>query len=192
VTSSDPEVVELVSTSTGEAQGSTQTETVVEDPVPSDSAVDAELPKHEADLAGQSAEVEETQDVSAEPVEEELSLEARFERDLQTSLNWLGNRADQTGIVQIMLLRVSGFDLEKYYRFLGQLERDNVDLTRVRVFRTMTANRVNYSVFYDEFPTRRDAMSSLDYLPEAIRDTSPIPRSVGGLRDEIRRLGAEN
>ena len=123
---------------------------------------------------------------------EDLSDEARFERDLQASLDWLDNRPNETGIVQIMLLQESSFEVKKYYGFLDRLERKNVDLSQIRVYHTMTANRQTYSVFYDEFPTRRDAMRALDYLPEAIRDTSPIPRSVGGLWEEIRRLEANN
>ena len=49
-----------------------------------------------------------------------------------------------------------------------------------------------FGVVYGEYASRKAAGGSLDGLPEALRNISPIRRSVGGLREEIRRLGAVN
>lgn len=150
-----------------------------------DSAAEAEA-AGASDTAG--AESTQTASVESEP----LGIEARFERDLQASLDWLDNRPAATGMVQIMLLNVSGFDLRKYYDFIDRLQNNGVDTSRVRIFETMTGKRRTYSVFYEEFITRRAAMRGIPLLPKIIQDTSPIPRSVGGLWDEIRRLEANN
>ena len=187
VASASPEISEIVTEPAIETEDSTPNESVA-----ADSDSDASVAEPEAQPDAEIAEVEDTPTITYEPADEALSTDARFARDLRASLDWLSNRPDETGMVQIMLLRANGFDSNTYYTFLDKLERNNVDLSQVRVFRTMTANRVNYGIFYDEFPTRRDALRSLEFLPEAIRDTAPIPRSVGGLRDEIRRLGEDN
>jgi len=43
------------------------------------------------------------------------------------------------------------------------------------------------TVLYGTFSDRRSAQDVLDKLPEALKANRPILRTVGGIRDELRR-----
>jgi septal ring-binding cell division protein DamX len=47
-------------------------------------------------------------------------------------------------------------------------------------------------VVYGEYVSRQAANQAKGSLPEALRKTSPIARSVGGILQEIRRLETES
>ena len=117
---------------------------------------------------------------------------ARFQQDLQFSMDWIKTKEDSAGTIQILLLSFSSFDPTAYYEYLQHLANQQVDVDNIRVFKTMTGGTEVYSVVYGEYASRRAAGNSLDGLPEALRNISPIRRSVGGIRQEIRRLGAVN
>ncbi len=117
---------------------------------------------------------------------------ARFQQDLQTSMDWIKGKDDSDGTVQILLLSFEKFDVTAYYEYVQSLANQQVDISNIRVFKTNTGNREVYSVFYGEYDTRRAALDALSELPEALIKVSPIPRSAGGIRTEIRRLEAVN
>ena len=143
------------------------------------------VPEDEALAAAEETPVAETEIDSS-------GIERRFLRDLQSSLDWLDNRPAEAGTVQILLLTYADFDPQAYYEFVDRLENGGVDVSRLRIFKTLTANKRVYSVVYDEFGSRQLAKRAIPTLPRVIRDTSPIPRSVGGLWEEIQRLEQKN
>lgn len=67
-----------------------------------------------------------------------------------------------------------------------------VDADKLHVFKTYTGNREVYSVVYGDYASRKAAIRKFGDLPEAIKETSPLGRSVGGLWQEIRQLEARN
>jgi septal ring-binding cell division protein DamX len=139
------------------------------------------------DTALASAEISSNQSDQAE-----LSDMDRFQQDLRFSMDWIKTKEDSAGTIQILLLSFSSFDPAAYYEYLQHLANQQVDVDNIRVFKTLTGGTEVYSVVYGEYASRKAAGGSLDGLPEALRNISPIRRSVGGLREEIRRLGAVN
>jgi len=67
-----------------------------------------------------------------------------------------------------------------------------VDTSELKTFMTFTGGRKVYSVVYGEYESWQAAADAIAGLPSVLRDTSPIPRSAGGLLKEIRRLEVEN
>lgn len=127
-----------------------------------------------------------------EAVQVPASSQARFEFELQQSMNWIGQRDDTVGTIQILLLSYENFNADNYYEYVANLAQRGADTTRLRVFKTYTGNREVYSVVYDEFASRKAAIAAIGALPAVLRDASPLGRSVGGLWQEIRRLEAKN
>jgi len=120
------------------------------------------------------------------------SVEQRLERDLKASMDWIYNNENSFGTIQILLLSSEKFDAKGYYEHVDYLASQQVDISILRIFKTYTGNREAYSVFYGVYDSRGAAGKAKDSLPEVLRKTSPIPRSVGGIMQEIRRLEAMN
>ena len=118
--------------------------------------------------------------------------EQRFGDELRRSMDWLQARDDSVGTIQILLLSYENFDADNYYDYVAGLARSEVDVERLRVFKTLTGNREVYSVVYGEYANRKSALGAIAELPTVLRDTAPLARSVGGLWQEIRRLDKVN
>ena len=129
---------------------------------------------------------------STQPDQAVLTDTERFQQDLRFSMDWIETREDSAGTIQILLLSFSGFDPTAYYEYLQYLANQQVDVDNIRVFKTLTGGTEVYSVVYGEYASRKAAGASLDGLPEALRNISPIRRSIGGIREEIRRLSSVN
>ncbi len=121
-----------------------------------------------------------------------LSPPDRLQRDLQTSLDWIIGRDSSVGTLQILLLSQERFKERVYYEYLDRLADEGVDLAEVKIFETFTGNQRLFSVVFGEYPNRRSAAASKAELPKILRDASPVPRSVGGLMEEMRRLEEQN
>ena len=120
------------------------------------------------------------------------SVEQRLERELQASMDWILGSDNSVGTIQILLLSYENFDAKAYYEHVDYLASRQVDTSTLRIFKTYTASKETYSVFYGAYDSRSAAAKAKASLPEVLRKTSPIPRSVGGIMQEIRRLEARN
>jgi len=149
--------------------------------------VEEAIQEEAGDTALASAEISSTQLEQAV-----LTDMARFQQDLRLSMDWIETKEDSAGTIQILLLSFSSFDPTAYYEYLQYLSSQQVDIDNIRVFKTLTGGTEVYSVVYGEYASRRAAGRSLGGLPEALRNISPIRRSVGGIRQEIRQLDAVN
>jgi hypothetical protein len=125
-------------------------------------------------------------------IEPELSDTGRFQRELKMSYDWVTSKAESIGTMQILTLSFKTFDEAVYFEYVDSLARKQVDTTKLRVFKTLTGGAEVYSVVYGEYASRKAALKAKDDLPEVLRKISPIPRSVGGILQEIRRLEAES
>ena len=137
-------------------------------------------------------EVTVVDNVIADPNQPGISDEERFKRDLESSRNWLDGNNDSIGTNQILMLSYKTFDVGVYYEYVASLASQQVDTSRLRVFKTLTGKREVYSVFYGEYESRHAARLAQNDLPEVLRKISPIPRSAGGIMAEIQRLEVEN
>ncbi|MFC1560453.1 hypothetical protein ACFL3W_00745 [Pseudomonadota bacterium] len=116
----------------------------------------------------------------------------RLQRDIQASLEWIDGRADSVGTLQIMLLSQARFDENLYYAHIDRLARQGVDTSQVRILQTLTGNKKVFSVVYGEYQSRGAAGVAEADLPSLLQDASPVPRSVGSLKEEMRRLEGQN
>ena len=116
----------------------------------------------------------------------------RLLRELQRSLDWLYARDEERGTIQVLLLSFDGFDPAGYFDYVDNLGRSDVDTEQLRIVKTFTGGKTVYSVFFGEYESRRAALRAIDELPEALGRSGPIPRSLGGIWQEIRRLPDEN
>ena len=131
--------------------------------------------------------------VEPEPEPEpEPSGTGRFQRELEMSHDWISSKAESVGTMQIMMLNFKTFDEAVYYEYVDSLARKQVDTTQIRIFKTYTGGAEVYSVFFGEYASRKAALKAKKDLPEVLRKISPIPRSVGGILQEIRRLEAQS
>ena len=133
-----------------------------------------------------------TEESNDRPLQVALSDKDRFAQDLKSSMDWINTRNSRTGTVQILLLSFVNFDPVAFYEYIDNLARRQVDVDEIRIFKTLTGGKEVYSVFYGEYDSRLAAINALDALPAALREISPIGRSVGGILTEIQRLGAGN
>jgi len=133
-----------------------------------------------------------TKDSNDKPLQVALSEKDRFAQDLKSSMDWIKARNSRIGTVQILLLSFANFEPVAYYEYIDNLASRQVDVDEIRIFKTLTGGKEVYSVFYGEYDSRLAAIDALDALPAALREISPIGRSVGGILTEIQRLGAVN
>jgi septal ring-binding cell division protein DamX len=116
----------------------------------------------------------------------------RLQRDMRTSLEWIDGRAGNVGTLQIMLLNQQRFDESYYYEYIDRLARQGVDTSQIRILQTMTGTKRLLSVVYGEYKNRGAAGVAQADLPSVLQQASPIPRSVGALKAEMRRLEGQN
>ncbi len=122
----------------------------------------------------------------------DLAPQDRLLRELKHSLDWLYAGDETFGTIQVLLLGFDNFDPDGYFDYVADLGRKQVDTGQLRIVKTFTGGKVVYSVFYGEYESRRAALRAIDDLPESLLKAGPIPRSLGGIWQEIRRLPAEN
>jgi septal ring-binding cell division protein DamX len=91
-----------------------------------------------------------------------------------------------------MLLTRELFNERVYYEYIDHLASRGIDIDTIRILETFTGGGEFYSVVYGEFDSWMIARNARDEVPKPLREKSPIPRSVGGLLDEMRRLETEN
>ena len=122
--------------------------------------------------------------------EREQNEAQRLQRELRASIDWIYNSEGSVGTIQILLLSFEKFDAKGFFEHVDYLANHQVDTAKLRIFKTYTGNKVAYSVFYGEYGSRIAASNAKDSLPEVLRKTLPISRSLGGIIREIRRLEA--
>jgi len=114
----------------------------------------------------------------------------RLQRELRASIDWIYNNEGSVGTIQILLLSFEKFDAKGFFEHVDYLANHQVDTAKLRIFKTYTGNMVAYSVFYGEYGSKIAAGTAKDSLPEVLRKTLPISRSLDGIKGEIRRLEA--
>ncbi len=120
-----------------------------------------------------------------EPTDDSDQALSRFQKELNNSLTWIKNRDKNQATIQIMSIGFDGFADNTYYDYLDKLIQQGVNVSQVRIFQTRITGLVVYSVIFGEYKNRREASKSIALLPEALNANKPIPRSIGGIWDEL-------
>ena len=109
----------------------------------------------------------------------------RLQRDLDDGLHWLETEEKSRATIQIMMIGFRNFNAGDYYNYLDSLVSHNIDVSRFRIYQTRINGSEVYGVIYGEYENRREAREHINKLPEALNATSPMPRTIGGILNEI-------
>jgi len=109
----------------------------------------------------------------------------RLQRDLDTGLHWLESEEKSRATIQIMMLGFRNFNARDYYNYLDSLVSQNIDVSGFRIYQTSINDLEVFGVIYGEYENRREASEHINKLPEALKARSPMPRTIGGILNEI-------
>ena len=109
----------------------------------------------------------------------------RLQRDLDNGLHWLESEEKSRATIQIMMIGFRNFNAGDYYNYLDSLVSQNIDVSKFRIYQTSINGSEVFGVIYGEYENRREASEHINKLPEALNARSPMPRTIGGILNEI-------
>jgi len=109
----------------------------------------------------------------------------RLQRDLDDGLHWLESEEKSRATIQIMMIGFRNFNAGDYYNYLDSLVSQNIDVSKFRIYQTSINGSEVFGVIYGEYENRREASEHINKLPEALNARSPMPRTIGGILNEI-------
>ncbi len=110
---------------------------------------------------------------------------SRFQRELADSLDWIEQNDKGRMTIQVMLLGFAEFTEDTYYDYVDRLKQREIDVSRVKIYPTVINDSVVYGVIFGEYDNRSEAVRQIQKLPEALEADQPIPRTFGGIWNEI-------
>jgi hypothetical protein len=124
-----------------------------------------------------------------EPVELDVSNKnqqlSRFQGDLDNALYWIESQDKKKATIQVMTISSRKFDANAYYSYLETLVSKNIDLSKFRVYQTSIGDSLVFGVIYGVYESLREANLDIQQLPETLKEKAPIPRTFGGIWNEI-------
>ena len=84
-----------------------------------------------------------------------------------------------------MMISSKNFNGEAYYSYLDTLESKKIDVSKFRIYQISSNGSVEFGVIYGVYESRREAYQYIQQLPEALKSRGPIPRTIGGIWNEI-------
>ena len=121
----------------------------------------------------------------AQQVTDNSQMLTRFQQDLNRSLDWINNGDKDRGTIQIMSIGFGSSAEKAYYNYLDKMTKQDIDVSRIKIYQTVASGVLVYSVVFNEYENRREANKGIQLLPDALKANRPIPRTIGGIRDEI-------
>jgi outer membrane protein len=109
----------------------------------------------------------------------------RFQRDLDDGLHWLESEEKSRATIQIMMIGFRNFNAGDYYYYLDSLVSQNIDVSEFRIYQTSINGTEVFGVIYGEYEDRLAASEHISKLPDALKARSPMPRTIGGILNEI-------
>jgi len=109
----------------------------------------------------------------------------RFQRDLDNGLHWLESEEKSRATIQIMMIGFRNFNAGDYYYYLDSLVSQNIDVSGFRIYQTSINGTEVFGVIYGEYEDRLAASEHISKLPDALKARSPMPRTIGGILNEI-------
>ena len=110
---------------------------------------------------------------------------SRFHRDLDNALHWIENQDQKKATIQVMTISSRNFDASAYYSYLETLVAKNIDVSKFRVYQTSIDDSIVFGVIYDVYANLREARQDIQQLPETLKARAPVPRTFGGIWNEI-------
>jgi hypothetical protein len=109
----------------------------------------------------------------------------RLQRDLDNGLLWLESEEKSRATIQIMMIGFRNFNAGDYYYYLDSLVSQNIDVSGFRIYQTSINGTEVFGVIYGEYEDRLAASEHISKLPDALKARSPMPRTIGGILNEI-------
>ncbi|MFB3058757.1 MAG: SPOR domain-containing protein, partial [Gammaproteobacteria bacterium] len=110
---------------------------------------------------------------------------SRFQRDLENALHWIEGQDKNMGTIQVMTIGSKNFNGGAYYSYLDTLESKNIDVSKFRIYHISSNGSVKFGVIYGVYESRSEAYQNIQQLPEALKSSGPISRTIGGIWNEI-------
>ncbi len=148
-----------------------------------------EVEQIEVPLESSPPEVVEIIEVIEEPEQSTIVEVDWFQVILEQSMEWIKQGDPQRGTIQIMSIGFSSFDQTAYRGYLDRLKSDNVDIDKIKIFKTRAGSQVVYSIIYGEYENRGEAGRQITALPESLGADGPISRTTGSIVSEIEKFG---
>lgn len=105
-----------------------------------------------------------------------------LESRLAATEKWLATEANSLYCIQLL----GTVDAAQLKLHLNDLSK-SIEMNKIFVYRSLVNGRPLLTVLYGTFSDLRSAQDVLDKLPEGLKVNRPIVRTVGGIRDELRR-----
>jgi septal ring-binding cell division protein DamX len=104
---------------------------------------------------------------------------------LQATSDFIARSSDKTGTIQLITLVMEELNWTPIADYLDQLQREGIDLDNVFVYKRERDRQVVLGILYGEYENSSIARAEIQVLPEKLRENSPFPRSVRGVKKEI-------
>ena len=157
-------------------------EPVVQDTVKNASQENLAVEPEPAQVEPEVEKVDEPEKLMVSSQSQKLS---RFHRDLDNSLHWIEGQDKSKATIQIMMIGFKNFNGKAYYDYLDSLLSKKIDVSSFKIYQTSLNGSVVFGVIYGEYKNRRDASLHIKQLPEMLKKRLPIPRTIGGIWNEI-------
>lgn len=110
-----------------------------------------------------------------------------LQQRLKATEYWLAHAEDGTATLQVMTLSVKDHALESLRLYLERLKAKGIELNNIFIYSAPKQNTRIYGVLYGSYSNRQQARQNLNALPEILKLDRPIPRTVIGIKQEIKK-----
>jgi hypothetical protein len=107
-----------------------------------------------------------------------------LQQRLDATQTWLATAEDGRYTVQLMLADDGA--TARIDRIVGKISRE-FDAGQVYIYATNVTAKHQFGITVGSFPTRAEALASVDKLPRDYKANRPMLRTVKGIRDEIAK-----
>ncbi len=84
-----------------------------------------------------------------------------------------------------MMIGINSFNDGAFHRYLEKLKFNKINISKINIYQTIINNSVVYGVIFGDYESRREASKNIKQLPDGLQAKEPIPRSIGGIWNEI-------
>jgi len=132
------------------------------------------------------------QDTEVKGVEESLLVSTgkysvRFQQELGNTLSWIRHIDKKRSTIQIMSLGFGDSIDDTYYKYLEKMKKLDIDISQIKIYPTRRNGSILFGVIYGEYDNRQEAVEQILQLPEELKRNRPIPRTMGGIWNDINR-----
>ena len=122
------------------------------------------------------------QQVAQKPVA--IAYQGLLDQQLHLTRGWLEKAESNNFTIQLILLEAWAVkEAESYLRKASQ----SLDMNNVFVYEAIIRGQPVYSVLYNEYANKEDAIAQLKQLDRELKVSSPFLRTVKGIRADIRK-----